>query len=248
MARGPFHFKAFSVEQDGAAMKVGTDGIVLGCWTDVCGVKLALDAGAGNGYVGIMLMQRMDKGSRVLGVELEPDAAKQAAENYAGQPFEGREAEAWEGAIQNAPDAMPHLRGAVDLVVSNPPFFRNKPKSPIQARNLARHDDTLTMGDLVKAAARLLRPGGRLCTIWPHDRLEEWTAWAEGNGFIPTRLVHVQTMGHLPPKRFLSEWMLMAEGEEQGTCQEETLTLEGKATLDFTEDYLHYVRPYLRGT
>ena len=80
MARGPFHFKAFSVEQDGAAMKVGTDGIVLGCWTDVTDVKLAVDAGAGNGYVGIMLMQRMTTGGRVIGVELEPEAAKQAAE------------------------------------------------------------------------------------------------------------------------------------------------------------------------
>jgi len=66
MARGPFHFKAFSVEQDGAAMKVGTDGIVLGCWTDVDGVRVVVDAGAGNGYVGIMLMQRMAEG-KVIG-------------------------------------------------------------------------------------------------------------------------------------------------------------------------------------
>ena len=246
MARGPFHFKAFSVEQDGAAMKVGTDGIVLGCWTDVTDVKLAVDAGAGNGYVGIMLMQRMATGGRVIGVELEPEAAKQAAENYAAQPFEGRRAEAWEGAVQDAPDALVDIQGTVDLMISNPPFFRNKPKSPIHARNLARHDDTLTMGDLVKAAARLLRPGGRLCTIWPHDRLEEWSAWAEGSGFVPTRLVHVQTMRHLPPKRFLSEWTIAPETPAQ--CVEDTLTLEGRATLDFTEDYLRYVSPYLRGT
>ena len=246
MARGPFHFKAFSVEQDGAAMKVGTDGIVLGCWTNVTGVKLALDAGAGNGYVGIMLMQRMATGGRVIGVELEPEAAQQAAENYAVQPFEGRQAEAWEGAVQDAPDALADIQGTVDLMISNPPFFRNKPKSPIHARNLARHDDTLTMGDLVKAAARLLRPGGRLCTIWPHDRLEEWSAWAEGNGFVPTHLVHVQTMRHLPPKRFLSEWTFKPDGKT--ACVEETLTLEGRATLDFTEGYLRYVRPYLRGT
>ena len=125
-------------------------------------------------------------------------------------------------------------------------IFRNKPKSPIQARNLARHDDTLTMGDLVKAAARLLRSGGRLCTIWPHDRMEEWSAWAKGNGFVPTRLVHVQTMRHLPPKRFLSEWTFNPNSKTE--CLEETLTLEGQSTLDFTEHYLRYVRPYLRGT
>ena len=143
MARGPFHFKAFSVEQDGAAMKVGTDGIVLGCWTEVDGVRTIVDAGAGNGYVGIMLMQRMTEG-KVIGCELEPDAAKQAAENYAEQPFEGKTGIAWEGAIQDAASAMPDLAGTVDLMISNPPFFRDKPKSPIRARNLARHDDTLT--------------------------------------------------------------------------------------------------------
>ena len=245
MARGPFHFKAFSVEQDGAAMKVGTDGIVLGCWTEVDGVRTVVDAGAGNGYVGIMLMQRMTEG-KVIGCELEPDAAKQAAENYAHQPFEGKTGLAWEGAIQDTASAMPDLAGTVDLMISNPPFFRDKPKSPIRARNLARHDDTLTMGDLVKAAAQLLRPGGRLCTIWPHDRLDEWSSWAAGWGFHPTKLVHVQTMRHLPPKRFLSEWTLRPSSELD--CVEDTLTLEGTATLDFTDQYLEYVKPYLRGT
>jgi tRNA1Val (adenine37-N6)-methyltransferase len=245
MARGPFHFKAFSVEQDGAAMKVGTDGIVLGCWTEVDGVRTVVDAGAGNGYVGIMLMQRMTEG-KVIGCELEPDAAKPAAENYADQPFEGKTGIAWEGAIQDAASAMPDLAGTVDLMISNPPFFRDKPKSPIRARNLSRHDDTLTMGDLVKAAAQLLRPGGRLCTIWPHDRLDEWTSWAAGWGFHPTKLVHVQTMRHLPPKRFLSEWTLRPSFELD--CVEDTLTLEGTATLDFTDQYLEYVTPYLRGT
>ena len=77
MAKGPFHFKSFSVEQDGAAMKVGMDGMVLGSWTDVNGVDLAIDIGAGNGYVGLMLLQRMAQGTKVYGVELEPDAAQQ---------------------------------------------------------------------------------------------------------------------------------------------------------------------------
>ena len=246
MARGPFHFKTFTVEQDGAAMKVGTDGIVLGCWTNVNGAQHVIDVGAGNGYVGIMLMQRMARGGKVIGCELEPLAAKQAQENYASHPFDGLTAKVWQGAIQEAHQAMPDIVGNIDLMVSNPPFFRNKPKSPIEARNLARHDDTLTMGDLVKAAAALLKPEGRLCTIWPHDRLEEWHTWASGYQFHPSRLVHVKTMRHLSPKRFLSEWVYTPQKEIQ--VHEETLTLEGQATLDFTEQYLHLVRPYLRGT
>ena len=246
MARGPFHFKSFTVEQDGAAMKVGTNGIVLGCWTNVKGAHHVIDVGAGNGYVGIMLMQRMAPGGKVIGCELEPQAAEQAKKNYASQPFGGLTAKAWQGAIQEAHQAMPDIAGKIDLMVANPPFFRNKPKSPIEARNLARHDDTLTMGDLVKAASSLLKPEGRLCTIWPHDRLEEWHTWSSGYQFRPSRLVHVKTMRHLLPKRFLSEWIYRPQEEIQ--VLEETLTLEGEATLDFTEQYLSLVQPYLRGT
>ena len=243
MAKGPFHFKRFSVQQDGAAMKVGTDGIVLGCWTPIEKATRILDAGAGNGYVGIMLLQRMTSEARLTGVELEPTAAEQCAENYRNQPFSGR-AEAWEGSLQEAAK-RPDWSEKFDLIISNPPFFRDKPKSPIRARNLARHDDTLPMGALVKAASKLLTPGGRLCTIWPADREAEWNAWAEGSGFVLGQTVRVQTMRHLPPKRFLSEWV---KSNEPTGHQIDQLTLEGNATLDYTEQYLSLVRPYLRGT
>lgn len=225
-------------------MKVGTDGIVLGCWTPVEGAQTILDAGAGNGYVGIMLLQRIDSGARLIGVELEETAARQCRENYAEQPFPGQ-ATAWQGSVQEA-STSPEFVNQVDLIISNPPFYRNKPKSPNHARNLARHDDTLTMGDLAKAASSLLREGGRLCTIWPVDRLDEWMEWGKGCGFQPKQTVLVQTMRHLEPKRFLSEWV---KTDQSAVAHlQDTLTLEGKATLDFTEEYLSIVRPYLRGT
>ena len=244
MAKGPFHFKTFSVQQDGAAMKVGTDGIVLGCWSPIKQARRVLDVGAGNGYVGIMLLQRMAPGGHLFGVELEPDAAKQTQDNYETQPFEAH-TQVWQGSIQNASDAHPTWAGSMDLVISNPPFFRSKPKSPVHARNLARHDDTLSMGDLVKASAQLLKAGGRLCTIWPSDREGEWNDWAHGYGFAIQQTVQVHTMRHLPSKRILSEWVKTSEPIEH---IKSTLTLEGEATLDFTPQYLDIVKPYLRGT
>jgi len=244
MAKGPFHFKTFTVGQDGAAMKVGTDGIVLGCWTPIEGACKVLDIGAGNGYVGIMLLQRMQPGGALFGAELEPNAAAQCAENYLNQPFPAQTT-SWHGAIQDAPQDHPEWQGAFDLIVSNPPFFKSKPKSLNAARNLARHDDTLPMGDLVKAASKLLKTGGRLCTIWPSDRLAEWNQWAAGYGFAIKQTVHVHTMRHLPAKRVLSEWVIT---KADVSTVHSTLTLEGKATLDFTDEYLKIVRPYLKGT
>lgn len=244
MAKGPFHFKTFSVGQDGAAMKVGTDGIVLGCWSPVQGARRVMDIGAGNGYVGIMLLQRMEPGGSLIGVELEPEAAAQCQDNYRTQPFPAQ-ATAWHGAIQNATRQHPEWKGTFDLIVSNPPFFKSKPKSLNAARNLARHDDTLPMGDLVRASSSLLKTGGRLCTIWPVDRLEEWNEWAPGYGFVIKQTVHIKTMQHLPAKRAISEWV---KNDRDETTHIGSLTLEGKATLDFTEDYLKLVRPYLKGT
>ena len=244
MAKGPFHFKRFSIEQDGAAMKVGTDGIVLGCWTPIRGARRVLDAGAGNGYVGIMLLQRMEPNSTLIGVEIEHNAAAQCQDNYERQPFP-MQTHAWQGRLQDAADDKPEWAGTIDLMVSNPPFYRDKPKSPIAARNFARHDDSLKMGEVVASAARLLRPGGRLCAIWPQDREGEWADWAHGHGFSIMQTVQVQTMRHLAPKRILSEWV---KGEYDGPEATSTLTLEGTATLDFTDQYLQYVRPYLKGT
>lgn len=244
MAKGPFHFKRFSVQQDGAAMKVGTDGIVLGCWSPVQEARRVLDIGAGNGYVGIMLLQRMKPGGSLFAVELEPDAAQQTEDNYKTQPFEAH-TKVWQGPIQSATDAHPEWAGSMDLIISNPPFFRSKPKSPVHARNLARHDDTLSMGDLVKASAQLLKANGRLCTIWPSDRENEWNDWASGYGFAIRQTVQVHTMRHLPTKRILSEWIKTTDPIEHLTSK---LTLEGEATLDFTQEYLDIVQPYLRGT
>ena len=101
------------------------------------------------------------------------------------------------------------------------------------------------MGDLVKAAASLLKEGGRLCTIWPIDRLQEWNGWASGFGFGIKQTTHIKTMQHLPAKRVITEWV---KTHDKVSTQYGELTLEGKATLDFTEAYLDIVRPYLKGT
>ena len=132
-------FQQFDVADDQCGMKVGTDALVLGCWAGegIQGLTRILDIGTGSGILALMLAQR-HKRAVVEAVELEPDAARQAAENVASSPFSARisvhemAVQAWKG-----PD--------VDLVVCNPPFFHNHPKSPERKRNLARHDDTLPL-------------------------------------------------------------------------------------------------------
>ena len=142
-------FQQFDVADDQCGMKVGTDALVLGCWAgeNLEGVTRILDIGTGSGILALMLAQRHER-AVVEAVELEPDAARQAAENVASSPFSARisvhemAVQAWEGAD-------------VDLVVCNPPFFHNHPKSPERKRNLARHDDTLPLHVLFAEARRV---------------------------------------------------------------------------------------------
>ena len=89
MASPPFRFKKFSVEQDGAAHRVGTDGVLLGAWADVENCASALDIGTGTGLVALMLAQRNEK-SLVTAVEIHPESAARARRNFAASPWAGR--------------------------------------------------------------------------------------------------------------------------------------------------------------
>lgn len=173
-------FRQFDVHDDACAMKVGTDALVLGSWA---GASLAenrtlrvLDVGTGSGILALMVAQRFPK-AQVDAIDLEPDAAVQAAENAARSPFADR--------IHVAHCALQgwEVTGAYDLVVCNPPFFHNHPKSEDRKRNLARHDDALPLDVLFGRAARLLTSTGRLEVVHPWDRSEEFRGKAQASGF-----------------------------------------------------------------
>ena len=158
-----FDFKQFSVEQSGAAMKVGTDGVLLGAWVALPDEGGAvLDIGTGTGLLALMVAQRSAE-SRIVAVEIEPQAAEQAAANVAAS----RWSERIEVVCADVRDYSPS--GTFDLIISNPPYFSASLHSPDAARNLARHSDTLSLGALASAAVRMLSPRGRLAVVLPAD-------------------------------------------------------------------------------
>ena len=58
MNRKPFRFKQFDIFQDKTAMKVGTDGVLLGAWSTLETGENILDIGTGTGLISLMLAQR----------------------------------------------------------------------------------------------------------------------------------------------------------------------------------------------
>jgi tRNA1Val (adenine37-N6)-methyltransferase len=158
----PFVFKQFTIHQDQCAMKIGTDGVLLGAWVDISGKSNALDIGTGTGVIALMLAQR-NPAIQVSAVEIDHDAAQQALLNFANSEFSSR-LDLIESSIQHfAIDT----RDTFDLIVSNPPFFTGGTLSISQDKASVRHTVKLPHSDLLGAARNLLTKDGRLAVILP---------------------------------------------------------------------------------
>lgn len=201
MSGDSFSFKRFVVHQDRCAMKVGTDGVLLGAWAH--GGKRILDIGTGTGLIALMMAQRFSEAS-ICGVEIDADAALQAQENVALSEFAAR--------VQIEAVSLQSYVGQIgkeggtrmfDSIVSNPPFFERSLTNPDQSRTLARHASTLTYAELFGAVKRLLTPDGEFSTIIPDDCLSRFVAEGCLAGFFLTRKCAVKTVPRKSPKRYL---------------------------------------------
>lgn len=161
-----FTFKQFHVAHDRCAMKVGTDGILLGAWAPLAGARRVLDIGSGSGLIALMLAQRSTNDCQIDAVELDKDAAEQARENVAASPWAHR-VSIMRSAIQEY-QAAPY-----DLIVSNPPYFVAGQTFSDPARALARHTAGLDPRALLAACQRLLAPSGQVALVVPTPMADE---------------------------------------------------------------------------
>lgn len=214
MSNNYFKFKKFTIEQEGCAMKVGTDGCLLGAWFSTENSRRVLDIGAGTGLISIMAAQRCE--ARVTGVEIDSTAARKAAENVKNSPWSERVE------IINTDLRYFESKEPFDTIVSNPPYFTNSLKCDNKQRTLARHNDSLSPALFFTKAKELLTPDGKVSLILPTDTLDEWKNEAIIKGFTATRITHVQTTPRKAPKRTLIELRQTA----CGTQKKETLILE----------------------
>jgi tRNA1Val (adenine37-N6)-methyltransferase len=220
MSNPYFSFKRFTVYHDRCAMKVGTDGVLLGAWTEVTGARRILDVGTGTGLIALMLAQRTEPfytlGNEVCiqAIDIDEAAVLQARENVKASP--------WSERIEvNVQDVTTmHMNRSYDLIVSNPPYY-NSLRCPDQQRHLARHTDSLSFGELASAAARALTAEGRLAVVIPTDAEREFLAATAEVDLFPQRRLLVHTKPSAPAKRVLLQF-----GRKPSDCVQQTLVLE----------------------
>ena len=125
-----FKFKQFEIKQDGCAMKVGTDGVLLGAWADVSNTTEVLDIGTGTGVIAIMIAQRA-MNANIDGVEIDEEACTTCNENMKNSPFSKR----LKSIHSSLQDYAKVTRKEYDLIVCNPPFFTGGTLSSKSNRN-----------------------------------------------------------------------------------------------------------------
>lgn len=202
MPLSAFRFKKFKVEQAGAAHPVGTDAVLLGAWTDVRDVRHVLDIGTGTGVVALLLAQRLKENWSGVGVELHPESASLARENFAESIWADR-LQVWEGAVQEYGQLV---ENQFDLIVSNPPFFSDLTVSPDKTRSLGRHTASLSPSVLLETAARLLAPDGRFCVVLPAQEGLRFCELAVPLGLYWTRITEVRSRLDKPVERLLLQF------------------------------------------
>jgi tRNA1Val (adenine37-N6)-methyltransferase len=205
-------------------MKVGTDGVLLGARADVSYAKKILDVGTGTGLIAIMCAQRSD--AKIDAIEIDKESYQQACENISACPWFDR-IKAHHISFQ---EYINNTKSIYDLIVCNPPFFRNSLKAKNKSRNLARHCDTLPFSDLTKGSSGILGNQGRLAVILPLNETGIFIAEASGFGLFCIRKTYIKTKQVSPSKRIIMEFAKTPEN-----CREEILVI-GKEN-HYSEEY-----------
>lgn len=218
LRRNGFTFKQFFVAHDRCAMKVGTDGILLGAWAPVFGVKRVLDIGTGSGLLALMLAQRTDENVHIDAVELDEAAAAQAQENITQSPWAKRMTVHAEDVQRWA--ARQTIK--FDLIISNPPYYAQGVECASPQREQARYTTTLDHPALLATASELITEEGYLCVVLPEQVGSTFTQQASEMGWhLRLRTDVAESEARLPHR------VLLAFSPKKGECFSDRLVIRG---------------------
>lgn len=184
-----FRFKQFSVDQAGCAMKINTDGVLLGATAGHADPRKILDIGTGTGVIALMLAQRFNNAT-IDAVEIDRSAAETAGRNFGDSPFKSQ--------LQIYPVSIidyftDNTSEKFDLIVSNPPFYINSLESPEKKKKQAKHADVDFFAGLMKGVAEHLSPDGLCWLILPVDTAEEVGPLAARHNLFEQRIISIRS-------------------------------------------------------
>ncbi len=203
----PFQFKQFTIHQEKTAMKVGTDGVLLGAWAKVNSDAFnILDIGAGTGLIALMMAQRSNA-EVIDAVELNNDAYEQTVENFELSEW-GDRLFCYHASLQ---EFALEIDEKYDLIVSNPPFYTSTYKELEEDRAMARHSESLSYTNLIEGVSNLLTDNGSFAVIIPYTEEENFIKIAENNLLFPQRITRVKGSPTSEIKRSLIQFSFIKQ-------------------------------------
>lgn len=230
-----FSFKKFSIQQDRAAMKVGTDGVLLGAWAPIPqNIFSILDIGAGTGLIALMLAQRTNA-EQIDALEIDEDAYEQAVENFENSPW-GDRLFCYHAGLD---EFIEEPEDEYDLIVSNPPFYSEDYKTSSEQRDLARFQDALPFEVLVEAADLFLSENGIFALIIPFKEEAKFIALARDFELYPFKITHVKGTPTAEIKR-----SLLAFTRDSNKIIEQNVLIIENSRHNYTEEYIALTKDF----
>ncbi len=233
MPNNYYQFKQFTIYHDKCAMKVGTDGVLLGAWANVEKCTNILDIGTGTGLIAIMVAQRTN--TLIDAVEIEESAYNQAKTNAQNCPW-NEKISVHHCSIQ---DYSKNTKHKYQSIVSNPPYFSNSLKSVNENKTIARHNDLLSSTDLLQACNKLLSSNGNLSVIMPYAEGCLFIVEAAKMGLFCNRKTNVKSSPHTNIIRLLLEFSKIPV-----LYKEDNLTIYTDETNEYSEKYKNLTKEF----
>lgn len=226
-----FRFKQFTINQGRCAFKVGTDGVLLGAVADVTGVKSILDIGTGSGLIALMLAQRSE--ADLCAIEPDHDSFLQATENVRSSKWSER-VEVIETDLQSySPEKK------FDLIVTNPPYFRDSIRNPDVRKSSARHNDALPSSELLDGISRLLDDSGTFQLIMPYAEGNVFIAEAADYGFYCNSILKIRPLPSSEIRRLILNF-----SRNKQKLAEKFLTIGYGKRHDYTDEYKELTKEF----
>ncbi len=230
----PFRFKEFTVQQDRCAMKIGTDGVLLGAWVPIKeSITSILDIGTGTGVIALMAAQR-SLAEVIDALEIDADAYEQAVENFE-ESFWGDRLFCYHASFQ---EFVEEIEDTYDLLISNPPFYVEDYKSSNIKRDIARFEDALPFEHLLIGGARLLSDQGQFALILPYKEEERVLAIAEQVDLFPQKITRVKGTPSSEVKR-----SLLLLGKVPQSFETDELVIEN-SRHEYTDAYINLTKDF----
>ncbi|WP_417290442.1 tRNA1(Val) (adenine(37)-N6)-methyltransferase [Corallibacter sp.] len=230
----PFHFKQFTVHQDRCAMKIGTDGVLLGAWSSLEHQPFSiLDIGAGTGILSLILAQR-SQAEIIDAIEIDDEAYEQCVDNFEQSPW-GDRLFCYHASLDEFTE---EIEDTYDLIISNPPFYSENYKTDNQQRDLARFQDAMPFDHLLNSASKLLSENGVFSVVIPHQEEKHFIELASKVALYPNNILHVKGTPDSEIKRSLIDFSF-----KKSTINTSELIIE-TSRHNYTEAYKNLTKDF----